>query len=81
MFTPQQKVELLKASISRIICDNSEVRDVPLDAFRFSTFPSGYVSCDHVPAIDLGAWREGKSHGELTSTFSTFTSSLSPFSG
>nr|XP_046269407.1 thyroid peroxidase-like [Scatophagus argus] len=61
MFTQQQKAELLKGSVSRIICDNSDIREVLPDSFRFKKYPSGYISCDHIPSINLEAWREEKS--------------------
>ncbi|XP_056282698.1 thyroid peroxidase-like [Pseudoliparis swirei] len=61
MFSQPQKEELLKGSLSRIICDNSDIREVPPDSFRFGKYPDDYVSCDHVPTINLDAWQEEKS--------------------
>ncbi|KAK1894001.1 Thyroid peroxidase [Dissostichus eleginoides] len=61
MFSQQQKDELLNGSLSRIICDNSNIREVPTDSFRFGKFPNDYLSCDHMPSINLEAWREEKS--------------------
>ncbi|XP_068195373.1 thyroid peroxidase [Antennarius striatus] len=61
VFTQQQKDELLKASVSRIICDNSDIKEVPRDSFRFSKHPSGYIPCDQTPSINLEAWREERS--------------------
>jgi len=65
MFSQPQKEELLKGSLSRIICDNSDIREVPPDSFRFGKYPDDYVSCDHVPTINLDAWQEEKSQGGL----------------
>lgn len=65
MFTQQQKAELLKSSISQIICDNSDIREVPPDSFRYRKYPSDYLSCDHIPSMSLEAWREEKSQGGL----------------
>nr|XP_019940342.1 PREDICTED: thyroid peroxidase [Paralichthys olivaceus] len=61
MFTQQQKAELVKASLSRIICDNTDIREVPYDPFRFETYPSNYLPCNHLPSINLEAWREERS--------------------
>ncbi|KAJ4939096.1 hypothetical protein JOQ06_028557 [Pogonophryne albipinna] len=61
MFSQQQKDELLNGSLSRIICDNSNIREVHTDSFRFGKFPNDYLSCDHMPSINLEAWREEKS--------------------
>ncbi|XP_078031505.1 thyroid peroxidase, partial [Epinephelus lanceolatus] len=61
MFSQQQKAELFKGSLSRIICDNSDIRKLPLDPFMFGKYPYDYVSCDQMPFINLGAWREEKS--------------------
>lgn len=58
MFTQQQKAELFKGSLSRIICDNSDIREILPDSFMFRKYPSCYISCDHIPSINLEAWRE-----------------------
>ncbi|XP_028422067.1 thyroid peroxidase [Perca flavescens] len=61
IFSQQQKAELIKGSLSRIICDNSDIREVPPDSFRFGNYPYDYISCDQMPSIHLEAWREEKS--------------------
>ncbi|XP_061781050.1 thyroid peroxidase [Nerophis lumbriciformis] len=61
MFNQQQRDELLKFSLSKIICDNSDIIEVPPDAFKFEKYPSGYVSCHDLPAINLEGWREENS--------------------
>uniref|UniRef100_A0A7N6A7M0 Sushi domain-containing protein n=1 Tax=Anabas testudineus TaxID=64144 RepID=A0A7N6A7M0_ANATE len=61
LFTQQQKTELLKVSLSRIICDNTDIKEVPADPFKFGKYPSDYISCNHIPSINLEAWREEKS--------------------
>ncbi|KAM8915940.1 thyroid peroxidase [Spinachia spinachia] len=58
VFSQQQRAQLLKASLSRVICDNSDIREVPPDSFRLGKYPNDYISCDHVPSIDLEAWKE-----------------------
>lgn len=63
VFTPEQKAELEKGSLSRIICDNSDIRRIPLDPFRFRKYPSEYACCDDIPSMNLKAWREEKSPG------------------
>uniref|UniRef100_A0A3Q3M4I4 Uncharacterized protein n=1 Tax=Mastacembelus armatus TaxID=205130 RepID=A0A3Q3M4I4_9TELE len=65
VFTQQQKAELLKVSVSRIICDNTDIKEVPLDSFRLGEYPSDFLSCNHVPSMNLEAWREGKGQGGL----------------
>uniref|UniRef100_A0A3B4WRT4 Thyroid peroxidase n=1 Tax=Seriola lalandi dorsalis TaxID=1841481 RepID=A0A3B4WRT4_SERLL len=61
MFTQQQRAELLKGSLSRIICDNTDLREVPYDSFIFGKYPSDYVSCNYIPLMNLEAWREERS--------------------
>ncbi|XP_071327314.1 thyroid peroxidase [Trachinotus anak] len=61
MFTQQQRTELLKGSLSRVICDNSDIKEVPYDSFRFGKYPSDYVSCNNIPLMNLEAWREERS--------------------
>ena len=65
VFTQQQKAELLKGSLSQIICDNTDIREVPADSFRLRKYPSGYISCDCIQSMTLEAWREEKSQGSL----------------
>uniref|UniRef100_A0A4W6FCB5 Thyroid peroxidase n=1 Tax=Lates calcarifer TaxID=8187 RepID=A0A4W6FCB5_LATCA len=61
VFTQQQMAELLKVSLSRIICDNTDIGEVPFDSFRFGKYPSDYVPCNHIPSMNLEAWREERS--------------------
>ncbi|XP_065822604.1 thyroid peroxidase [Labrus bergylta] len=61
IFSQQEKVELLKGSLSRIICDNSNIKEVLADSFRFRKYPSGYIPCEHIPSMNFEAWREKKS--------------------
>ncbi|XP_061651088.1 thyroid peroxidase isoform X2 [Phyllopteryx taeniolatus] len=61
VFSQPQKDELRKVSLSKIICDNTDITEVPPDAFIFGKYPSGYISCDNLPAMNLEAWREEKS--------------------
>lgn len=72
MFTQQQKAELLKASISQIICDNSDIKEVPPDSFIYGEYPSHYISCDQIPSMSLEAWREEKSQGGLRKLLGCF---------
>ncbi|XP_056151443.1 thyroid peroxidase [Lampris incognitus] len=57
-FTKLQRSELLKSSLSRIICDNSDLDQVPLDAFKLGEYPADFRSCDTIPSMSLEAWRE-----------------------
>lgn len=64
MFTKQQRDALLKGSLSRIICDNTDINETPLDSFVFEKYPSGYISCDNIPSVNLEYWKEEKSEGQ-----------------
>ncbi|KAG7226315.1 hypothetical protein INR49_003067, partial [Caranx melampygus] len=61
MFTDQQRAEILKGSLSRVICDNTDIKEVPYDPFRSGKYPSDYVSCNNIPQMNLEAWREERS--------------------
>ena len=63
MFTDQQRTEILKGSLSRVICDNTDIKEVPYDPFRLGKYPSDYVSCNNIPQMNLEAWREERSEG------------------
>ncbi|XP_051540923.1 eosinophil peroxidase-like [Myxocyprinus asiaticus] len=57
VFTTKQKASLASVSLARIICDNTGIRNVPSDPFRFSSSAS-FNSCDNIPAFDLTPWIE-----------------------
>lgn len=65
MFTQKQKAELLKGSLSRIICDNTDIKEVPADTFKFRKYPTDYISCSDARSMKLEAWREEKSRGGI----------------
>ncbi|XP_025209661.1 thyroid peroxidase isoform X4 [Theropithecus gelada] len=58
VFTDAQRHELEKHSLSRVICDNTGLTRVPVDAFRVGKFPEDFESCDSIPGMNLEAWRE-----------------------
>uniref|UniRef100_A0A7M4EQY1 Thyroid peroxidase n=1 Tax=Crocodylus porosus TaxID=8502 RepID=A0A7M4EQY1_CROPO len=58
IFTEVQRHELKKHSLSRIICDNTGLAEVPLDAFQLGKFPEDFESCANIPGINLEAWQE-----------------------
>ncbi|KAL5499931.1 hypothetical protein EMCRGX_G011405 [Ephydatia muelleri] len=56
VFTPQQVAEINKASLSRIICDNSDgITQIQPSAFLGN---QSRVSCCNLPAPDLSQWKE-----------------------
>ncbi|XP_051540092.1 eosinophil peroxidase-like isoform X2 [Myxocyprinus asiaticus] len=57
VFTTRQKASLAPVSLARIICDNTGIRNLPYDPFRFSSSAS-FVSCDTIPTFDLTPWVE-----------------------
>ncbi|XP_011816377.1 PREDICTED: thyroid peroxidase [Colobus angolensis palliatus] len=58
VFTDAQRHELEKHSLSRVICDNTGLARVPVDAFQVGKFPEDFESCDSIPGLNLEAWRE-----------------------
>ncbi|XP_069037673.1 eosinophil peroxidase [Lepisosteus oculatus] len=56
VFTAAQRAELHKASLSRIICDNTDITRVPADVFTHGALlPCGHSS---IARLNLSAWRE-----------------------
>lgn len=41
--------------MARVVCDNSDIGELPRDVFTLRRFPSGFVSCDLIPSVDLDA--------------------------
>nr|XP_020821484.1 thyroid peroxidase [Phascolarctos cinereus] len=58
VFTEAQRRELEKHSLSRVICDNTGLTEVPADAFQLGRFPPDFKSCEDAPGINLDAWKE-----------------------
>ncbi|KAE9420852.1 hypothetical protein Angca_007190, partial [Angiostrongylus cantonensis] len=56
VFTPDQRVEIRKSSLSRVICDNGDHFElISQDAFLL---PGPQLSpCHHLPEVDLTKWR------------------------
>ncbi|KAG9268743.1 thyroid peroxidase [Astyanax mexicanus] len=63
VFSPLQRQELQKHSLSRVFCDNSGLTEVPLDPFTVGMYPKDFVSCASVPSLDLEAWKEDTERG------------------
>ncbi|XP_037668900.1 thyroid peroxidase isoform X1 [Choloepus didactylus] len=58
IFTEAQRHELAKHSLSRIICDNTGLSRVPVDAFQVGKFPQNFESCENILGMNLEVWRE-----------------------
>uniref|UniRef100_A0A8C9WBZ0 Myeloid-specific peroxidase n=1 Tax=Scleropages formosus TaxID=113540 RepID=A0A8C9WBZ0_SCLFO len=63
VFTSRQRDSLASVSLSRIICDNTGITDVPKDPFVFQARGSSYTSCNDIPVFDLTPWNDtGEQH-------------------
>uniref|UniRef100_A0A8C5EGH1 Eosinophil peroxidase-like n=1 Tax=Gouania willdenowi TaxID=441366 RepID=A0A8C5EGH1_GOUWI len=58
VFTEAQKRALRDVSLSRVICDNTGIKEVPRDAFLFRPRGNGYTRCEDIPEFDLSPWEE-----------------------
>ncbi|XP_062380187.1 eosinophil peroxidase-like [Sardina pilchardus] len=58
VFTEAQRASLRTASLSRVICDNTGITDVPENPFEYRPRGSGYTRCEDIPAFDLRPWGE-----------------------
>ncbi|NXX16818.1 PERM Myeloperoxidase, partial [Podargus strigoides] len=56
VFNARQRYSLAQVSLSRIICDNTGISEVPRQIFRANTYPRDFVSCSQIPKLDLRAW-------------------------
>ncbi|XP_062399592.1 eosinophil peroxidase-like [Sardina pilchardus] len=66
VFTEAQRESLRTASLSRIICDNTGIADVPENPFEFRPRGSGYTRCEDIPAFDLSPWKGEAAVGPRT---------------
>lgn len=59
MFTTEQLAQIKRASLGRVICDNSDsIREVPTDVFRLSQGNPQFTECSQLPAMDLKDWED-----------------------
>ncbi|XP_054250556.1 myeloperoxidase-like [Indicator indicator] len=57
VFTEKQRSALSQISLSRVICDNTHISQVPQNIFQANHYPQDFVSCSKIPKLDLGAWK------------------------
>ncbi|XP_025022931.1 myeloperoxidase isoform X2 [Python bivittatus] len=58
VFTPAQRQALNRVTLSRIICDNTFIREVPQFIFRANQYPRNFVSCNTIPMFSLFPWKK-----------------------
>lgn len=62
IFSEQLK-EIKKASIARLICDNTDIKYMQKKAFEVESANNPKYSCDNydaIPYVDLTAWKRPK---------------------
>nr|XP_020659588.1 eosinophil peroxidase-like isoform X1 [Pogona vitticeps] len=57
VFTPAQRQALAQATLPRIICDNTYIREVPRYIFRANQYPRNFVNCNAIPRVSLFPWK------------------------
>ena len=55
VFTTEQREEISKASLSRVICDNTGIQKIQPDAFLSD---QTRVNCNTLPSVNLEAWKD-----------------------
>ncbi|XP_015672685.1 myeloperoxidase [Protobothrops mucrosquamatus] len=58
VFTSWQRRALTSDSFSRVICDNTHIKEVSRDIFKMNRYPRDFVSCGKIKSLDLLAWKE-----------------------
>lgn len=65
VFTEAQRRALARHSLSRVLCDNTGLPRVPVDAFRTGRFPQDFEACENIPGLNLDVWREPPPQGDV----------------
>ncbi|XP_055953182.1 peroxidasin-like isoform X2 [Argiope bruennichi] len=60
-FTPDQRASLKQCSLSRILCDNTPIKEIQKNTMLLQSKENPKVSCDDIPSIDLTLWKEDPS--------------------
>ncbi|XP_034565821.1 eosinophil peroxidase isoform X2 [Notolabrus celidotus] len=58
VFTARQRLALSRASVSRIICDNTGITSITADPFNVPSRRNPLLNCSNIPRLNLSAWRE-----------------------
>ncbi len=56
-FTAAQRFQIRRASLSRVICDNTDIKEIQVNAFMAN---QRRVPCSHVRSVSLTPWRIAK---------------------
>lgn len=72
-FIIAQLNEIRKATLARLICDNSNVQSIQKNAFMLISDFNSIVQCSEIPRVNLKAWQEcspsnARFHGQQRST-------------
>lgn len=54
LFSREQRAQLNRASLSRVICDNTDITQIQRNAFLAND--ASRVSCSRLPSVDLSPW-------------------------
>ena len=65
VFTTEQRKEISNASLSRVICDNTEIQTIQPDAFLSD---QKRVNCDTLPSVNLEVWKEIECFAKISLT-------------
>ncbi|XP_055952430.1 peroxidase-like isoform X2 [Argiope bruennichi] len=60
-FTEAQRNSLKQCSLSRILCDNSNITHIPKNAMLLPNVRNPEVPCEDIPGVDLFLWAENQS--------------------
>uniref|UniRef100_A0ABM0M4I6 Peroxidasin-like n=1 Tax=Saccoglossus kowalevskii TaxID=10224 RepID=A0ABM0M4I6_SACKO len=59
VFTAAQLTQIKQTSLSSVICENSDhINRIQKDVFLKATYPTGYLKCEEITAMDLRVWTD-----------------------
>ncbi|KAJ8385975.1 hypothetical protein AAFF_G00177960 [Aldrovandia affinis] len=68
IFTSGQRASLSRVSLSRIICDNTGISEVPINPFLYRPRGAGYTRCEDIPPFDLSPWKDDRPYSDPSDT-------------
>ncbi|KAM9320316.1 myeloperoxidase-like [Gastrophryne carolinensis] len=54
----EQRAAIEKVTLARIICDNTDITEVPLNVFLLNQYPLDFEACSRISELDLLPWKE-----------------------
>ncbi|XP_053311840.1 myeloperoxidase-like [Spea bombifrons] len=57
VFTAAQRKSIEQVTLARVICENTNIKEVPQNVFMGNDYPRDFLNCSNISALDLSPWK------------------------